>query len=60
MLDHMPTRANSVCLLVLSRSDRGVLPLLLVPVDCTVLCLRYGSRHLMVLDDNMVVYSSYA
>ena len=46
-LDDMLARANSVCLLALSRSDRRVLSLLLVRVHCAtsmlccaVLCLR--------------------
>ena len=34
----MLARAKSVCLLALSRSDRRVLALLLVRVDCAVLC----------------------
>ena len=38
MLDNMLARANSVCLLALSRFDRRVLALLLVRVDCAALC----------------------
>ena len=38
MLDDMLARANSVCLLALLRFDRRVLGLLLVRVDCAVLC----------------------
>ena len=38
MLDNMLARANSVCFLALSRSDRRVLALLLVRVDCAALC----------------------
>ena len=37
-LDDMLARANSVCLLALSRSDRRVLALPFVRVDCAVLC----------------------
>ena len=40
MLDNTLARANSVCLLALSRSDRRALALLLVRVDCAVPCLR--------------------
>ena len=36
----MLARANSVCLLALARSDRRVLALPLVRVDCAVLCWR--------------------
>ena len=42
MLEDMPARASSVCLLASSRSDRQVLALLLVRVYCAVLCVRYG------------------
>ena len=38
MLDDMRAPANSVCLLALSRSDGRVPVLLLVRVDCAVLC----------------------
>ena len=39
MLDHdMLAPANSACLAALSRSDRRVLALLLVRVDCVALC----------------------
>ena len=48
--------ANSICLLALSRSDCRVLSLLLVWVECAVLCLWYGSRYLMMVDGNMLVY----
>ena len=47
MIDDMLARANPVCLLALSRSDRRTFALLLVRVDsavlcCALLCLRYG------------------
>ena len=48
-------RSSQLCLLALSRSDRRVLALLLVRVDYAVLCLRYGSRCLMMLE-NMLAY----
>ena len=38
MFDGMLARAHSFCLLALSRFDRRVLALLLVRVDCAVLC----------------------
>ena len=56
MLDDMVARANSVCLLALSRSDRRVLALLLVGVDCcAVLFLRCRSRCQVL--DNMLVHT---
>ena len=61
ILDDMRARANYVCLLGLWRSDRHVLALLLMLVDCAVLCcavlcLQHGthSSFLMMLD-NMTV-----
>ena len=61
MLD-MLARVNLVCLPALSRFDRRVLALLDVRVDCAVLrcavlSLWCGSRYLMTLDDNMLVYN---
>ena len=56
MLDDMLALAHSICLLALSRSDCRVLSLLLVWDVCAVLCLWYGSRYLMMVDGNMLVY----
>ena len=45
MLDHdMLAPANSACLAALSRSDRRVLALLLVRVDCVALCCACGAK----------------
>ena len=44
MLDNVLARASSVCLLALSRSDRCVLALLIVRVDCAVLCYASGAK----------------
>ena len=40
----MLARANYACLLALTRSDRCVLALLLVRVDCAVLCCACGAK----------------
>ena len=45
MLDDMRARANSACLLALLRSDRRALILLLVRVDCAVLCCAVLAVH---------------
>ena len=42
MLNDMLARANSICLLALSRSDRRVLALLLVRVGWLTLCCACG------------------
>ena len=62
----MLARANSACLLGLSRSDRRVLALLLLRVDCAVLCCfvlccavlevwKYH-RYLVMLDEHARIY----
>ena len=44
MLGGMLARANSVCMLAFPRSGRRVLALLLVRVDCAVLCCACGEN----------------
>ena len=44
MLDDMLALANCICLLALSRSERRVLALLLVRVECAVLCGASGAK----------------
>ena len=47
---HVLALANSVCLLVLSHSDRHVLALRFVRADCAVLCCACGTVILYTVD----------